>query len=170
MKGSPPMGKKKNSVDTQLNRKIKAVVDMMFDDISYSDEVNEAQLKIEIALNTEFDKIKSDKHEDEALEELLGKFGKLSQMAELAGYPADSADKWRKEGEALALPTIKREIRKQRIRSYLVAAFLSGALLMIFWLIHDLAVRRRYVVGDIGFISFWLLCAFIPFKHFLRTE
>ena len=37
MKGSPPMGKKKNSVDTQLNRKIKAVVDMMFDDISYSD-------------------------------------------------------------------------------------------------------------------------------------
>jgi hypothetical protein len=170
MKGSPPMGKKKNSVDTQLNRKIKAVVDMMFDDISYSDEVNEAQLKIEIALNTEFDKIKADKHEDEALEELLGKFGKLSQMAELAGYPADSADKWRKEGEALALPTIKREIRKQRIRSYLVAAFLSGALLMIFWLIHDLAVRRRYVVGDIGFISFWLLCAFIPFKHFLRTE
>ncbi|MBP5267959.1 MAG: metallophosphoesterase [Ruminococcus sp.] len=164
------MGKKKNSVDTQLNRKIKAVVDMMFDDISYSDEVNEAQLKIEIALNTEFDKIKSDKHEDEALEELLGKFGKLSQMAELAGYPADSADKWRKEGEALALPTIKREIRKQRIRSYLVAAFLSGTLLMIFWLIHDLAVRRRYVVGDIGFISFWLLCAFIPFKHFLRTE
>ncbi|WP_024856114.1 metallophosphoesterase [Ruminococcus albus] len=164
------MGKKKNSVDTQLNRKIKAVVDMMFDDISYSDEVNEAQLKIEIALNTEFDKIKADKHEDEALEELLGKFGKLSQMAELAGYPADSADKWRKEGEALALPTIKREIRKQRIRSYLVAAFLSGALLMIFWLIHDLAVRRRYVVGDIGFISFWLLCAFIPFKHFLRTE
>ena len=164
------MGKKKNSVDTQLNRKIKAVVDMMFDDISYSDEVNEAQIKIEIALNTEFDKIKADKHEDEALEELLGKFGKLSQMAELAGYPADSADKWRKEGEALALPTIKREIRKQRIRSYLVAAFLSGALLMIFWLIHDLAVRRRYVVGDIGFISFWLLCAFIPFKHFLRTE
>ena len=71
MKGSPPMGKKKNSVDTQLNRKIKAVVDMMFDDISYSDEVNEAQLKIEIALNTEFDKIKSDKHEDEALEDLL---------------------------------------------------------------------------------------------------
>ncbi len=170
MKGSPSMGKKNKTVDTQPNRKIKAVVDMMFDDISYSDEVNEAQPKIEAALNTEFDKIKADKHEDEALEEMLEKYGKLSQMAELAGYPADIADKWRKEGEALALPTIKREIRKQRIRSYLVSFFLSATLLMIFWLIHDIAVRRRYVVGDIGFISFWLLCAYIPFKYYRRTE
>ena len=56
------------------NRKIKAVVDMMFDDIPYSEEVTQAQEKIETALNTEFDKIKADRHEDEALEELLGRY------------------------------------------------------------------------------------------------
>ena len=65
---------------------------MMFDDIPYSEEVVEAQEKIKAALNEEFDKIKAGKLEDEALEELLGRYGKLSQMAELAGYPADSAE------------------------------------------------------------------------------
>ncbi|SFB92987.1 metallophosphoesterase [Ruminococcus albus] len=164
------MGKKNNSVDTQPNRKIKAVVDMMFDDISYSDEVNEAQPKIEAVLNTEFDKIKADKHEDEALEELLGRYGKLSQMAELAGYPADSADKWRKEGEAQAFQPLRKEITKQRIRVYRIALFISATLLQLFWLIHDLAVRPRYAVGDIGLISFWLLCAYIPFKRYHKTE
>ena len=68
--------KKKNEQNT-LNRKIKAVVDMMFDDIPYSEEVTQAQEKIETALNSEFDKIKADRHEDEALEELLGRYGKL---------------------------------------------------------------------------------------------
>ena len=37
--------------DTGQNRKIKAVVDMMFDDIPYSEEVTQAQGKIETALN-----------------------------------------------------------------------------------------------------------------------
>lgn len=55
------------------NRKIRAVVDMLFDDIPYSEEVSEAQSKIESALNSEFDRIKADRHEDEALEDLIGK-------------------------------------------------------------------------------------------------
>ena len=42
--------------DTGQNRKIKAAVDMMFDDIPYSEEVTQAQEKIESALNSEFDK------------------------------------------------------------------------------------------------------------------
>ncbi|MBR6994503.1 MAG: hypothetical protein IKH96_00640 [Ruminococcus sp.] len=88
--------------DTGQNRKIKAVVDMMFDDIPYSEEVTQAQGKIETALNVEFDRIKADRHEDEALEELLARYGRLSQMAELAGFPADSAEKWR--GETQAFP------------------------------------------------------------------
>lgn len=83
------------------NRKIKAIIDMMFDDIPYSEEVVQAQEKIEDALNTEFNKIKANRHEDEALEELLGKYGKLSQMAELAGFSADDAKKWRGETQAV---------------------------------------------------------------------
>ena len=92
---------KRQNEQTASNRKIKAVVDMMFDDIPYSEEVTQAQDKIKQALNTEIDKIKADRHEDEALEELLGKYGKLSQMAELAGYPAESEEKWRGETQAV---------------------------------------------------------------------
>ena len=38
---------KKNKTERQPNRKIKAVVDMIFDDIPYSEEVVEAQSKID---------------------------------------------------------------------------------------------------------------------------
>ena len=99
---------KRKTEQTAPNRKIKAVVDMMFDDIPYSEEVTQAQEKIEIALNAEYDKIKADRHEDEALEELLGRYGKLSQMAELAGYPAESAEKWRGETQAVDIRPLKR--------------------------------------------------------------
>lgn len=75
-KGSLLMKRKDN--DQQLNRKIKTVVDMVFDDIPYSEEVAEAQSKIETALNNELDKIKAGRHEDEAIEELLRDYGRLA--------------------------------------------------------------------------------------------
>lgn len=69
---------KRKDNDQQLNRKIKTVVDMVFDDIPYSEEVAEAQSKIETALNNELDKIKAGRHEDEAIEELLRDYGRLA--------------------------------------------------------------------------------------------
>ena len=105
---------------------------MMFDDIPYSEEVVQAQEKIEDALNTEFDKIKANRHEDEALEELLGKYGKLSQMAELAGFSADDAKKWRGETQAVDYRILKKEIWKQRLRIYLTSAFSVFAMLQVF--------------------------------------
>ncbi len=65
--------KKNETVSIQPNRKIKTIVDMIFDDISNSDEVIEAQSKIKTALNRKFEKLKADHHEDEAFDELLWK-------------------------------------------------------------------------------------------------
>ena len=45
-------------------------------------QVSEAQEKIEAALNNQFDRLKADMSEDEALEEILGNYGRLSQMAD----------------------------------------------------------------------------------------
>ncbi len=60
-------------------------------------------------------------------------------MAELAGYYSESADKWRKKGEAVDVRTLKKEILKQRIRVYITALFAAFTLLQVFWLvyIHD---------------------------------
>ena len=159
---------KKN--DTGQNRKIKAVVDMMFDDIPYSEEVTQAQEKIETALNTEFDRIKADRHEDEALEELLGKYGRLSQMAELAGYPAGSAEKWRGDTEAVDLRPLKKEIWKQRLRIYFTSAFAVFALLQVFWLIYNITAKPVAVIGNVFFIALDLFIASFTFLQYLRTE
>lgn len=63
----------KNKPIERSNSKIKTYVDLLFDDIPYSEEVTEAQSKIEAALSSEFDRAKTDRHEDETLEELLAK-------------------------------------------------------------------------------------------------
>lgn len=164
------MKKKNGNTGTQPNRKIKAVVDMIFDNIPYSEEVNEAQSKIEAALNTEFDKIKAGRHEDEALEELLGHYGSLSQMAVLAGYPAESADKWRREGEAVDIRPLKKEIRRQRIRAVFTSLFVTFSLLQVFWLVYNAITKPSAVIGTIIVIASDLFIASFPFRKYLKTE
>jgi len=80
-------------------------------------------------------------------DKLLSKYGTLSQMAELAGYPADSAEKWRGDTEAVDLRPLKKEIRKQRLRIYLTSAFAVFALLQVFWLIYNITAKPVAVIG-----------------------
>ena len=164
------MKKKNNNIEQQSNRKIKTVVDMLFDGIPYSEEVNKAQLKIEESLNAEYDKIKADRHEDEVLEDMLSKYGKLSKMAELAGYPPESADKWRKEGEAVDVRPLKKEILKQRIRLYITALFAVFALLQIFWFAVRIFVSPSSAVTNLIIAAIDLAIAYIPFRKYLKTE
>ena len=170
MKEGLPMAKKNKTAEPQPNRKIKAVVDMMFDDIPYSEEVVEAQEKIEQVLNAEFDKIKDGRHEDEALEKLLGKYGRLSQMAELAGYPAESADRWRGETEAVDLRPLKKEIWKQRKRVYVTSLFCVFAIWQVFWFVYNLTVKPSSAVGNLIVIGIDLFIASILFRKYLKTE
>ena len=170
MKEGQPMAKKNKTAEPQPNRKIKAVVDMMFDDIPYSEEVVEAQEKIEQVLNAEFDKIKDGRHEDEALEKLLGKYGRLSQMAELAGYPAESADRWRGETEAVDLRPLKKEIWKQRKRVYVTSLFCVFAIWQVFWFVYNLTVKPSSAVGNLIVIGIDLFIASILFRKYLKTE
>ncbi len=156
--------------DTDPNRKIKAIVAMLFDDIPYSEEVVSAQDKIMHALDAEFGKIKEGRHEDEALEELFGKYGKLSQMAELAGYPADSAEKWRGETQAVDISPLKKELWKQRKSVYLSSAFAVFALLQVFWLIYNITAKPVAVIGNVCFIAIDLFIASFPFRKYLAIE
>ena len=163
------MGKKKSD-ENQPSRKIRAYVNLMFDSIPYSEEVSQAQEKVEAALHTKFGEIKGDRSEDEALEELLGQYGRLSQMAELAGYPADSAEKWRSDGEAVSLRPLRKEILMQRIRAILTALFAAFALLQVFWLIYNIIARPSSAVSNLIVIAIDLLIAYIPFRRYLKTE
>ena len=155
----------------QSHRKIRAVVDLLFDGIPYSEEVNEAHNAIDAAMIAEYNRTKGDRREDEALEELLSSHGKLSQMAELAGYPADSAERWRREGEAVCVRTVKREILRQRIRIYLTAALVSFGLVQLVW------AGYRTVLGNISsalvsllMMGVFLGLAYLPFRKNRETE
>ena len=161
---------KNHNAEQKQNRKIKTYVDMMFDDIPYSEEVSSAQSKIETALNQEYEQIKSDRHTDEALEDLIVQHGRLSQMAELAGFPSDSAEKWRNEGEAVNIRALKKQVWKQRIRVYFISLFAAFALLQVFWLVYNLIGNPSSAVGNIIVIAADLVVAAIPFRKYLKTE
>lgn len=162
--------KQKKGDTHQPNRKIHSFVDLMFDSIPYTDEVSEAQPKIESAMNAEFDKIRGDRPEDEALEDLLAKHGSLSGMASLAGYSADSAGKWRSSGEAITLRTLRKEIWKQYLRSFLVSFFGALAVFQLFWLVYNLITAPSAVIGTLIVIAVQLLIASIPLRKYLKTE
>ena len=163
------MGKKKPD-ENQPSRKIRAYVSLMFDSIPYSEEVSKAQKKIEAVLFAKFSEIKGDRSEDEALEDLLGQYGRLSQMAELAGYPADSAEKWRSDGEAVSLRPLRKEILMQRIRAILAALFVALALLQVFWLCYHIVAKPSAIIGTLIVIAIQLLIASFPFRKYLKTE
>ena len=109
-----------------MEKWIKNFVDMYFDDIPYSEEISKAQEKIEDALHSEFDKLSENRSKDDAMEEIVSKYGRLTDMAELAGYSAESVEKWRLDEETVDLKPLKKEMRKQRRRIYLISLFTVG--------------------------------------------
>ena len=164
------MKKKDNTIELQSDDRISALAAMMFEGVPYSEEVNKAQETITASLEEEFGKLKNDRTEDEAFEELIGRYGKLSQMAELAGYPADSADKWRREGEAVDLRPLKKEILRQRVRIYLVSLFAAFGLLQVFWFFYNITVSPASAVTNLVIAAADLLIAWFPFRKYLAAE
>jgi hypothetical protein len=152
------------------NRKIKAVVDMMFDDIPYSEEALIARERIIQALDAELEKLNDGRHEDEAIEELLAKYGRLAKMAELAGYPPQYADKWRGENEVVDIHQLKKEIRRQRKRACFTAAFFSFILLQVVWIPYNIISKPMYLIGNIVIITVCLLLVFFPSCRYLMIE
>lgn len=146
-----------------MDKRIKNLVEMYFDDIPYSEEVMQAQRKIETALNEEFEKMLVDKSKDEALEEIVGKYSKLSDMAELAGYQAKDVTKWRSVGEAKELKSLKKEIRKLQWRIYGISLLSVTFFVELLWLVYDffhaplesifVIIYLTIIAGGIFFIS-----------------
>ncbi len=120
-----------------MNSRISNLVEIVFDDIPYSLEVSEAQEKIESALEAEYIKLCKDRTEGEALDELLSEYGKLTKMAQLAGYSDEQAKTWRNAGDAIELKSAKKIMRKQRSWTYLSSVLCVAAFVELLWAIYD---------------------------------
>ncbi|MCI8549944.1 MAG: hypothetical protein HFI68_05015 [Lachnospiraceae bacterium] len=121
-----------------MNRRLRNLVELYFEDIPYSLEIIKAREDIAAALEREYRKLEKEKPGQPAFEEIAGRYGKLSDMARLAGYTKEDAARWRTGESAKDFSTVRKEMKKQRRRIYGIA-FLSVAVLAeFFWLVYDL--------------------------------
>lgn len=153
-----------------MEKNIKDIVDIFFGDIPYSEQAAEARDKICSALNTEFEALCEGKRRDEAFEELLGRYGRLSDMAVLAGYSADSAEKWREGGEAIDLKTVRKELRRQRWRVYIFSLLAVGGLVQTAWGIYDIFTKPAWAAFNLLYAAIFFGLGFVFFRSYRKNE
>ncbi|MDE7431091.1 MAG: hypothetical protein K2N34_04145 [Lachnospiraceae bacterium] len=150
-----------------MESRIKIVVQMLFEDIPYSDDVKKAQKDIEAALNCEYERLKKNCQKDSAFEALIKKYSRLSDMAVLAGYSEKDVVKWCSTGEVKGLKSLKKEIFHQRLRIYLISIL---AVCAASYLLSAAVINPFYMIlfGIAGGASFLLYRRFKRFEQNLE--
>lgn len=153
-----------------MEKWIKKFVAMYFDDIPYSEEISKAQKNIENALHSEFDKLSEDSSKGDAMEEIVSKYGRLSDMAELAGYSAESAQKWRLNCNVIDLKPLKKEMSKQRRRINLISLLTVGGFVQLLWIFYQIFGKPLWAFFNLLYATVLFLLAFITFRKLRKTE
>ena len=150
---------------------VKTLVSMVFENIPYSPETGEAQDKIETALTNKYDELCNDGSEGEALDELFSKYGRLTQMAELAGYTEDTVLSWRCDGMVKNLKMTKKQFWKQRLMVYTAGIFAVLAFAELFWIFFDANILAVLLMAAINIsISVLLIRTVLKTERTLREE
>ena len=86
-----------------MEPRIQTLIDMLFEDIPYSEETFLAQEKIKVKLNQEYNKLLETNTEGSAFEQLLNRYRRLTSVAALAGYTEERVKKWRSQTDVKKL-------------------------------------------------------------------
>ncbi|MCI8506492.1 MAG: metallophosphoesterase family protein [Lachnospiraceae bacterium] len=153
-----------------MEKRIKNLVDLYFEDVPYSLEVIKAREVIEAALFGEYRRFLKEHPEGEAFEEVVESYGKLSCMAELVGYKEEDAVRWRKGGTVKEFSLVRKETKRQRRRVYGIS-FLSAALLgEVFWLVYDLVTASFAAIFVLAYGALLAGGAALLYRRFKRLE
>ena len=149
-----------------MEKRIVNLVDAFFEDIPYCEEVLEARGRIAELLNAEYIKLAEKSSGSKAFERIVEQYGTLSSMAVFAGYTAEDAARWQKDGGAgvVALKALKKEMNAQRRRSYLVSALCLSA---IIYLIEIPLVQNIYLLV---FSAISGVLALFAFYRYMKRE
>lgn len=115
-----------------MEPRIQTFVDLLFEDIPYSEESFAAQETIKAALNREYQNLSGTDAQESAFEQLLSKYRTLPSLAALAGYPEKEVNKWRSRSDIKKLSALKKELAKQKRRIFSLSFFSALAISYLF--------------------------------------
>ncbi len=154
----------------RVEKRIKDLVALYFEDIPYSLEVIKAREVVEKALLGEYKRLLKEGSESDAFERIMGSYGKLSDMAKLAGYTERDVARWR-TGEAVKdFSLVRKETKWQRRRIYVFSLLAVGVLGNCFWLIYDLFAAPFSAIFVLLQAALLVVLAALVGRKFLRLE
>ena len=145
-----------------MNHRIRQWVALFFDGLPYSEEAAQARMKIESALE--------EKAPDAAPEELAARYGTYEKLAETAGYSPEEARAWRSTEELRDCDAVKKELRRQRWRVYLIAALLAGMPSQLFWTTFNALNGKREFVYTLVYALLLLAAALLLLRKLRSVE
>ena len=135
---------------------------LFFDRLPYSEEATEARGKIERALKN--------KAPDAAPDELAEKYGSYEKLAAIGGYTPEDAAGWLSTEALRDRAAIKKELRQQRWRVYMVALLSVLLLAELLWTIYNAFSWNPEFFFTLGFGVLLFLWAVLVLRKFLRIE
>ncbi len=153
-----------------MESQIKKFIEIYFESTPYSAENAVIWEKIEKSLIEEYKKLSENMPENEAFETLLGKYGRFSDMAKLAGCSAEEIKKFHSDKKIVHLKKLKKEISKQRRRIYGSALFFIFGFVEILWFILNLFVHPTTAIWNIFYAGILFAFAYILIIDFKKTE
>ncbi len=142
-------------MDTRICR----FIDLLFEDIPYSEETFLAQKKMKTALSDEYEKFHA---KNLSFEQFLLQYRDLPSLAALAGYSKEEVEKWRSQKETNKYKPLKKEFSCQKRRIIFFSIFFAYALsnfFLSFW---------QHQLITISFLAFGISLLFL--RSLLRSE
>ena len=145
-----------------MNNRIHKFIDFFFDGLPYSTKTAEAQTRIERLL--------IERESEASPDKLASDYGSYEKLAALAGYTAEDAAQWRNTETARGITAVKKELRQQRWRAYLISLLLAFTLSELVWTVYNAFCGNWEFYFTLGLCALFLFGAFLLFKRFRSTE
>ena len=145
-----------------MNDRIRKFIELFFGGLPYSEAAAEARVRIGEALN--------EKAPDASPEELAAEYGSYEKLAALGGYSPEDALAWRSTESLRAVDDIKKELRCQRRRIWLVAALLASVLSEFVWTVYNAVEGNREFIFTLGLGALYGLLALFLLRKVRGAE
>ncbi len=144
-----------------MDSRIKQWMSLFFDGLPYSEDAAKARKRIEAAL--------CEQAADAQPDELAARYGSYEALAALGGCSAEEAKAWRSTESLRGGDAVKKELRGQRWRVYLISALFAAVLSEAAWTVYS-AVTGQVFLLTLAFGAALAVLAWLLLHRFRRVE